>query len=83
MLGEELVNTSDTDKVLLRISAEHVSQGDTGCCCSIWKQVPATQEGKSVSAKLPEGTLIAFLTLYEEGAEPSSVGGSSSFWRAE
>lgn len=49
----------------------------------IWKHVPATLEGKTVSAKLPEGALIAFLTLNEEDDKPSSVGGSSSFWFAE
>ena len=49
----------------------------------VWRHVPAKLDGKTVSAKLPEGTLIAFLTLNEEGDTPSSVGGSSSFWFSE
>jgi len=49
----------------------------------VWQSVPATLEGETVSAKLPSGALIAYLTLNEEGDKPSQLGGSSGFWFAE
>ena len=47
-----------------------------------WKHVDASLAGGRVAAPLPEGALIAFLTLNENPKDdaPSSVGGSSHFW---
>jgi hypothetical protein len=48
----------------------------------VWKHVAAELAGERVSAPLPKGALIAYLTLNENPAEdrPSAIGGSSHYW---
>ena len=48
----------------------------------IWKHVAAKLEGNRISAPLPAGASIAYLTLNENPSEeiPSSLGGSSHYW---
>lgn len=48
----------------------------------LWKHAPAEVKDGIVSAQLPEGALIAYLTLYEGKKPEGDLGGSSHFWFA-
>jgi len=46
----------------------------------VWEVVPASFDGKTVSAPLPLGTVVAYLSLCENDDPNTDLGGASHYW---